>query len=84
MQNCDFRLFFEVEEDPVTWSDTYTLLVALFDNYEPQLKIQETQTANETAEIQSFLDAILRTEICKILEHFLVKKGNVKDIISKK
>ena len=68
MQNCDFRLFFELQDDPVTWSDTYTRLVAL-------LKIHETQTANETGEIESFLDAILRTEICKLLENFLVKKG---------
>ncbi len=77
MQNSYSRLFFEVQEDPVTWSDTYTRLVALFDNYEPQLKIQETQTANKTAEIQSFLDAIVETEVCKILENFLVKKGEV-------
>ncbi len=61
--------------DPVTWSGTYTRLVALFDNYEPQLKTQETETVNETAEIESFLDEVLNSEICKNLEEFLIKKG---------
>ena len=71
------RLFHQVTVDPATWSPTYTRFAALLDNYQPITRMEEESSFSKTTEIDSFLDAIIRTDVCRYLEDFLMRKGNI-------
>ncbi len=71
------RLFHQVTVNPATWSPTYTRFAALLDNYQPISRMEEEQSFSKTTEIDSFLDAIIRTDVCRYLEDFLMRKGIV-------
>ena len=70
-----FRLFHQVTVDPATWSPTYTRFAALLDNYQPITRMEEESSFSKTTEIDSFLDAIIKTDVFRYLEDFLVRKG---------
>ncbi len=70
------RLFHQVTVDPATWSQTYTRFVTLLDNYQPITRMEDEQSFSKTTEIDIFLDAIIRTDVCRYLEDFLMRKGN--------
>jgi len=56
---------------------TYKALIALFDNYEPALGTAEVQTAQESAEQDAFLDAIMPTPVMQKAFDYLKSKGKV-------
>ncbi len=70
-----YRLFHQVTVDPATWSPTYTRFAALLDNYQPISRMEEESSFSKTTEIDNFLDAIIRTDVCRYLEDFLMRKG---------
>ena len=61
--------------DPVTWSGTFTRFVSLLNNYDMNARRPDEYTLGEKAEIDGFLDAILRTDVVRYLEDFLMRKG---------
>ena len=61
--------------DPITWSGTYTRFVSLLDNYEVNIRRVDEYTLTEKSEIDGFLDEILKTEVVRYLEDFLMRKG---------
>ncbi|XP_069942383.1 uridylate-specific endoribonuclease D-like isoform X1 [Cherax quadricarinatus] len=50
----------------------------LLDNYEPRTTSTEVQTADELAEENSFLDAVMQTPLMKRLETFLQQKNLIR------
>lgn len=54
---------------------TISALLALFDNYVESCKVTEDITAEEQAENDAFLDAILATSVFQQAHAFLVEKG---------
>jgi poly(U)-specific endoribonuclease len=57
------------------FSETFTRMIAMFDNYTPQTGIAETCGAACDAEEDAFLDAILLTEPIRLLHTFLIGEG---------
>lgn len=57
---------------------TVTALLALFDNYVEDARVTETITAEERAENDAFLDAIMATTVMQRAHAFLVGKGEYK------
>ncbi|NXY65649.1 ENDUC protein, partial [Callaeas wilsoni] len=54
---------------------TFSRLLALLDNYEPQTGRDEKETAEEQREQKEFLDAALDTPVLALLERFVLSKG---------
>lgn len=54
---------------------TIPLLVALHNNYDPDVAVPENVTPGETTEEEAFLDAVLATPIMQRLSTFLNGKG---------
>lgn len=50
---------------------TVTAFLALTDNYDDQSGNEETETEEETAEINAFLDLVCDTELMKEAHNFL-------------
>ena len=69
------RLFNQLTADAVTWSDTFSKFIALFDNYEVNTRVEEKFSEADRDEIDEFLEAILSTDVCRYLGHFLIRKG---------
>lgn len=67
-----------VPESALT-GETITLLLALQDNYDPNVSVNEDDTPEEQAEKELFLDAIMATDIMNITETFM----HDKDLISR-
>lgn len=63
-----------INEAALTKSATVKKLRALFDNYEPDARIAEKETAAEIKEQDAFIEALLSTNVMKKLMEFLVKK----------
>ncbi|XP_034391170.1 poly(U)-specific endoribonuclease-C [Cyclopterus lumpus] len=68
-------LFSNVNESKLTNTTTYSLLMKLLDNYERSTGVAERVTAEEQAEINLFLDAVLETEVMKRAHQYLVSKS---------
>ncbi|KAK7078744.1 hypothetical protein SK128_001848 [Halocaridina rubra] len=64
---------------------TISALIALQNNYVPEVSVAEVEDASEVAEIEAFLDAIMATEVMQLAESFLVDNsvftGNLRDRI---
>lgn len=58
-----------------TKSSTIALLKAMHDNFEPDVGIPETVTAEDSAEQDAFVTAVLATPIMQRLSTFLQSKG---------
>lgn len=56
---------------------TLKKMIALYNNYEAPVGVREVETAEETTEINEFLDAILLTPIMEKISTFLAEKGFV-------
>lgn len=63
-----------VSEDAFKESLTVQRLRDLFDNYEADASIAEDHTADDLKEQDAFIDAILDTDVMKMLMDFLVEK----------
>lgn len=68
-----YRLL-SISEEAFKKSLTIKRLRDLFDNYEPDASIPEKETAAKLKEQNAFIDAILNTDVMKILMEFLVEK----------
>ncbi|KAL0966958.1 hypothetical protein UPYG_G00302760 [Umbra pygmaea] len=80
--NARAPLFARVNEDKLKSIKTYALFMSLLDNYETSTGVTETVTSEELRENELFLDAILQTEVMKVLVCLAVwtptvKKGSV-------
>ncbi|KAI1716405.1 endoribonuclease xendoU domain-containing protein [Ditylenchus destructor] len=73
VDNAKHRLFKSVDESLLS-GDTYTKLVALYDNYIPETVHHKTDVFWERQEINSFLDALLASRPLKSLRGFLQRK----------
>ncbi|XP_075066620.1 poly(U)-specific endoribonuclease-A-like [Mixophyes fleayi] len=78
-----FPLFQFVDEEKLKSRKTFAAFISLLDNYEMATGVTEVVTAEEVAEINRFLDAILETKVMKIAHEYLVNKNwskpNLKD-----
>lgn len=68
-------LFSHVNETKLANITTFSCLTNLLDNYERSTGVAERVTAEELAEINLFLDAVLETEVMKRAHQYLVSKG---------
>ncbi|XP_018610451.1 poly(U)-specific endoribonuclease-C-like isoform X2 [Scleropages formosus] len=68
-------LFSYVNEEKLRSIKTFSSLMNLLDNYEPSTGVAEKVTAEEIAENNRFLSAILETEVMKRAHRYLVAKG---------
>ncbi|XP_051976422.1 uridylate-specific endoribonuclease C-like [Xyrauchen texanus] len=68
-------LFSYVNEDKLKSIDTYAYFLNLLDNYEMATGVTEQVTKEEIQENHLFLDAILKTEVMKCAQKYLVRKG---------
>ncbi|NWQ72561.1 ENDUC protein, partial [Neopipo cinnamomea] len=57
---------------------TFSRLLALLDNYEPQTGRAEEVTAEEQQEERQFLEAALDTPVLALLENFVLRKGGAR------
>ncbi|GAU96028.1 hypothetical protein RvY_07532 [Ramazzottius varieornatus] len=69
------RLFAYVDEDVLLSFTTVTAFLALTDNYIDQSGIEETETEEETEEIDHFLDLVIETDVMKEAHRFLREKS---------
>ncbi|XP_033004231.1 poly(U)-specific endoribonuclease-like [Lacerta agilis] len=67
-------LFCSVNEQRLKNTETYSTFISLLDNYETSTGMAELVTAEEIAENNRFLDAVLETEVMKLTHQYLVKK----------
>ncbi|CAN2391894.1 Poly(U)-specific [Pristimantis euphronides] len=81
-----FPLFQYVDEEKLKNTQTFAALISLLDNYEMSTGVAEVVTAEEIAEMNRFLDAILETKVMQIAHEYLVgkkwSKPSVKDFKS--
>lgn len=79
-------LFQFVDEEKLKSRKTFAAFISLLDNYEMSTGVAEVVTAEEVAEMNRFLDAILETKVMKITHEYLVgkkwSKPTVKDFKS--
>ncbi|KAK2842115.1 hypothetical protein Q5P01_012315 [Channa striata] len=68
-------LFSSVNETKLKNTTTFSQLIKLLDNYERSTGMTERVTAEELAETNLFLDAVLETEVMKRAHKYLVSKG---------
>ncbi|XP_056621498.1 uridylate-specific endoribonuclease C [Triplophysa dalaica] len=68
-------LFSLVDETKLSSITTYARFMKLLDNYERSTGVAEKVTADEVTENNSFLDAILETEVMKRAHRYLINKG---------
>ena len=54
---------------------TYATLLALYDNYVIDVNVAEQETAQQLAEQDEFLDAVLATDVMNLTHQFLVSRG---------
>ena len=54
---------------------TYAAAQALLNNYQKNVTIEDAFTAEQLAEEVAFVDAIMETDVMKLLHQFLVSKG---------
>ncbi|XP_034994335.2 poly(U)-specific endoribonuclease-A [Zootoca vivipara] len=59
-------LFCSVNEQRLKNTETYSTFISLLDNYETSTGMAELVTAEEIAENNHFLDAVLETEVMKV------------------
>jgi hypothetical protein len=55
---------------------TFAAFQALLNNYQKNVTIQDTFTAQQLAEEVAFIDAVMETSVMQSLHTFLVSKGN--------
>lgn len=67
-------MFAYVDEDVLLSYPTVTAFLALTDNYIDQSGIEETETEEETEEINHFLDLVIETDVMKEAHRFLREK----------
>ncbi|XP_028584595.2 poly(U)-specific endoribonuclease-like isoform X2 [Podarcis muralis] len=67
-------LFCSVNEPRLKNTETYSTFISLLDNYETSTGMAELVTAEEIAENNRFLDAVLETDVMKLTHQYLVKK----------
>ncbi|XP_066446958.1 poly(U)-specific endoribonuclease-A-like [Eleutherodactylus coqui] len=81
-----FPLFQFVDEEKLKSIKTFAAFISLLDNYEMSTGVAEVVTAEEIAEMNRFLDAILETKVMQITHDYLVEKKwskpNLKDFKS--
>ncbi|XP_044133961.1 poly(U)-specific endoribonuclease-A-like [Bufo gargarizans] len=79
-------LFLYVNEEKIKSIKTFAAFISLLDNYEMSTGVAEVVTAEEIAEMNRFLDAILETKVMQVTHEYLVKKKlakpNLKDFKS--
>ena len=63
-------------EDQVWSIPTIKALLALLDNYSPDVRDQEDHTNEETAEEDEFLSKVMETRVMKKAYEFCHDKGN--------
>ncbi|XP_053321155.1 poly(U)-specific endoribonuclease-A-like [Spea bombifrons] len=68
-------LFEFVDEEKLRSIKTFSAFMSLLDNYEMSTGVQEVVTAEEIAENNRFLDAILETRVMKLAHEYLSKKN---------
>ncbi|KAM3869975.1 uridylate-specific endoribonuclease C [Diretmus argenteus] len=68
-------LFSQVNETKLQATTTISRFMKLLNNYESSTGVSEQVTAEEVAENNLFLDAVLETEVMKRAHRFLVSKG---------
>lgn len=71
---CEDPLFSDVDE-ALFEVPTIKKLLALHDNYEPNVRDEEEVTREEIQEERDFIDAILDTKVMDICRNFMMKKG---------
>ena len=72
--NFGFRLFTSVPDD--TWTKpTVAALMALYDNYVPEVATNEDHNAQEQEEEEAFLTAAFATNVTIRAHEFLASKG---------
>ncbi|XP_075711876.1 poly(U)-specific endoribonuclease-A-like isoform X2 [Rhinoderma darwinii] len=71
-------LFQFVDEEKLKSIKTFAAFISLLDNYEMSTGVAEVVTAEEKAEMNRFLDAILETKVMKIAHEYLVRKNQAK------
>ncbi|CAG0901122.1 unnamed protein product [Darwinula stevensoni] len=60
------------------WSiETVAKMMALFDNYEPNITESENVTFEEEEEVDAFLDAVIATDVMRSAYQFLVDKEEI-------
>ncbi|XP_077974717.1 uridylate-specific endoribonuclease-like [Styela clava] len=74
VDKADGKLFTYVNES-ILQLESFQKLIALFDNYEKALGINETFTKNKKKEQNAFINYVLSTPVGKALRQFLVKHG---------
>ena len=75
------RLFEHIPEKALE-ADTIQALMALYDNYEDDVQVTEVVTAEEIAENDAFLTAVVQTTVMQEAHEFLVSKGTATAISS--
>ncbi|XP_071407749.1 uridylate-specific endoribonuclease isoform X2 [Pithys albifrons albifrons] len=76
--NAARHLFHHVNEELLKSIKTFATFISLLDNYETSTGIAEVVTPEEIAENNSFLDAILATEVMRLAHEYLIKKNLAK------
>ncbi|XP_040201494.1 poly(U)-specific endoribonuclease-B-like [Rana temporaria] len=76
--SAHYPLFQHVDEEKLKSRKTFATFISLLDNYEMSTGVAEVVTAEEVAEINRFLDAILETKVMKLSHEYLVKKNLAK------
>lgn len=69
------RLFKHVDSS-LLHRDTYKTMIDLFNNYNSQTGIRESESNNERMEIAAFLDSIFNTKLWNVLYDTLHDKRN--------
>ncbi|XP_027516604.1 poly(U)-specific endoribonuclease-A-like isoform X1 [Corapipo altera] len=72
--NAVRHLFHNVNEGLLKTIKTFSTYISLLDNYETSTGVAEVVTPEEIAENNSFLDAILATEVMRRAHEYLLKK----------
>ncbi|XP_048865767.1 uridylate-specific endoribonuclease C-like [Brienomyrus brachyistius] len=75
-------LFSYVNEAKLKKIKTFSYLMNLLDNYEPSTGVAEKVTAEEIAENNLFLNAVLETDVMKRTHRYLVSKGHSQSDLS--
>ncbi|XP_063302772.1 poly(U)-specific endoribonuclease-A-like [Pelobates fuscus] len=73
--SASYPLFQFVDEQRLKSIKTFEAFMSLLDNYEMSTGVAEVVTAEEIAENNKFLDAILETKVMKLTHEYLVKKN---------
>ena len=74
--NTSYSRYFTSVEDQVWSIPTIKALLALLDNYSPDVRDQEDHTNEEKAEEDEFLSKVMETRVMKKAYEFCHDKGN--------